>query len=366
MSFFSKLLDSLRNETYKNLHSAAEVGDLKGVKRLMRRGADVNKRDRVTGNAPLHAAVSGKNADVVRFLIDNGAELKVHRNWYGTPLYMAVAAKDASMVKLLLEKGADPNWSSYHIIEDAYGMVINEGNDATPLLQAVYDSNKEIAELLIAHGADPIKVSAPCFLGVCKNEERVTPLDEAEDEEIKKILEKAKTDCEEKLKENAEETKNTEKTKEKHVHSNAAHEAERAFEAKGEERFLDKAFSIDELEDRKDFIREVLTRMPVLDERKIVEFHMSVKDRMTLEQPQPAEAVTDFIVQHVSSQAQTILKNVPGIVSIDLLMRIYPRAGAPERLNVEIWRRFRSGNSDFCPHIIFRSDEDSFVVAYLQ
>ena len=177
MRFLSNFLRRLR--CYKDLHEAAENGDLRAAKRFVRRGADVNDQDRNTGYAPLHAAVSGGNQELVRFLIDNGAQLEVYTSISGSPLCQAVAAKNTPMVKLLLEKGADPNSSSAHVVEDFYGTVVESYVDPLPLLVAVQNGNQEIVQLLLSHGANTAKASS---------RRNVTAIDAAQDDAIRNLL----------------------------------------------------------------------------------------------------------------------------------------------------------------------------------
>lgn len=79
-------------------------GYIDTVKRLIDRGADVNK----PGWAPLHYAATRGHLDVMRLLLDRNAYIDAASPNGTTPLMMAAHYGTPSAVKLLLEAGADP------------------------------------------------------------------------------------------------------------------------------------------------------------------------------------------------------------------------------------------------------------------
>jgi|SRR6218665_2341390 len=104
-------------------HSQSESLDL-----LISYGADVRRRDN-DGRTALHMVAYSDNITVAEMLIANGAELDVTENVIGeTPLNTAAAHDRQEMIKLLLESGAD--------------VTIGDKNHQTPLhkLQAVQGS----------------------------------------------------------------------------------------------------------------------------------------------------------------------------------------------------------------------------------
>ncbi|WP_048197572.1 ankyrin repeat domain-containing protein, partial [Methanocaldococcus sp. FS406-22] len=60
---------------------ACQEGDVEKVKELIKKGANVNAKNRF-GGTPLQAAVVGNHIEVVKLLIENGADLNV-RNRLG-------------------------------------------------------------------------------------------------------------------------------------------------------------------------------------------------------------------------------------------------------------------------------------------
>eukprot|EP00951_Prasinocladus_malaysianus_P029263 scaffold269415_cov32-Prasinocladus_malaysianus.AAC.1 len=62
-----------------NLWDLCYRGDLKAATMALRRGIDVNVRNKI-GWTPLHAAASGGQAKVLEFLLENGADLDATDN----------------------------------------------------------------------------------------------------------------------------------------------------------------------------------------------------------------------------------------------------------------------------------------------
>ncbi|WP_459500879.1 suppressor of fused domain protein [Bacillus sp. C1] len=88
------------------LHVAATHGKLEIVKRLIELGADINKRGGVYGGGALNQAASKGQFEIVRYLLTSGAEMDVsepERN----PLFGAIQGGYIDIVKLLIENGID-------------------------------------------------------------------------------------------------------------------------------------------------------------------------------------------------------------------------------------------------------------------
>lgn len=82
---------------------AALKGHADLVKRLIARGADINK----PGWAPLHYAATQGNLDILRMLLDAHAYIDAESPNGTTPLMMASHYGSPDAVRLLLEAGAD-------------------------------------------------------------------------------------------------------------------------------------------------------------------------------------------------------------------------------------------------------------------
>ena len=80
------------------------------VRALLRHGADVsiaaNNHMRVQ---PLHAAVSGRNAEAVSLLLDKGADVNARQQVGYTPLMGAAGTGREDILDMLLRNGADPS-----------------------------------------------------------------------------------------------------------------------------------------------------------------------------------------------------------------------------------------------------------------
>ena len=82
---------------------AALRGHLELVKKLIDRGADVNK----TGWTPLHYAATNGHLEIINLLLEKHAYIDAESPNGTTPLMMAAHYGSAAGVKLLLEAGAD-------------------------------------------------------------------------------------------------------------------------------------------------------------------------------------------------------------------------------------------------------------------
>jgi len=89
------------------MHGNAWTGGDKALKRLVRRGHDVNVLDD-TGESPLHGAAASGHSTVVRLLLKLGANPNIAANDTGlTPLHWASGSGNLSAVRALVRGGAD-------------------------------------------------------------------------------------------------------------------------------------------------------------------------------------------------------------------------------------------------------------------
>jgi Ankyrin repeats (3 copies)/Ankyrin repeat len=123
------------------LHTAARTGNLQIVRVLLDKGADVHLSCGKNGTA-LDCAAAGGYLEVVKLLLDHGSDAGANNEESGTPLHHAAKSSinGPEIVSLLLAKGADVN---------AQG-----GEYATPLQAAAYSRNTDLVQLFLNKGAD--------------------------------------------------------------------------------------------------------------------------------------------------------------------------------------------------------------------
>lgn len=88
------------------LMSAVTENDIVGVRFFSKAGRSIINQKNIGGATALHMACREKNFEIVRILIENGADINIVDNEGWTPLMRASMAGDAQIVDFLLTKGA--------------------------------------------------------------------------------------------------------------------------------------------------------------------------------------------------------------------------------------------------------------------
>ena len=146
--------------------------ELDAVKAMLNNGmavnADINGSNGLK-STPLHLAARGGNVEVVKYLLEQGANLQGLDNNKATPLITAAESGKVEIVKLLLEKGADPNAKNVvgrtglHVTNNVEvarllvqaGAKVTEtemGGD-TPLFKAIFFGNNDLVKFYLDNGA---------------------------------------------------------------------------------------------------------------------------------------------------------------------------------------------------------------------
>ena len=132
-----KTIDLLRNGKYSD------------IQRLIKNGFKINRRYRQNKNIdlihPLEEAVYYKNIEVVKALIDAGANVNLvcsHYNLLASVCKNDHENKRLEIANILLNAGADPNFYTYII------------GSEIPLIEATKYNNVEVCKLLLEKGAE--------------------------------------------------------------------------------------------------------------------------------------------------------------------------------------------------------------------
>ena len=97
-------MDSI-NKLNEELLQATKDGDLEVVKSLVDQGADVNVKDKENAT-PLMRSVSRNYQAIVKLLIEQGADVNAINDWGYTPLKYAIKLNLKEMQQRLKDAGA--------------------------------------------------------------------------------------------------------------------------------------------------------------------------------------------------------------------------------------------------------------------
>lgn len=144
------------------LITAIRSNNLDAVKLLIEQGANVNQILKL-GITPLMVAIEESSKEIINLLLNNAANANAERNDGKTPLLIAINSKDnADIMKLLVEHGANINHQS---------SIPGRPKNMTVLMLAVYLGFTNLIPKLLALGANPL----------LKNNDGKTALDFAQD-----------------------------------------------------------------------------------------------------------------------------------------------------------------------------------------
>ena len=137
------------------LYMASSHGSFEVVRLLIDRGADLkvecndwDEHGKKVGRTPLHTAIHNGHLDIALFLLERGANMETRSSQDQTALFMASSRGFAKLVRSLIDSGADLNAICKDC--DGYGNEVKWG----PLLVAINKEHRDIALLLLEGGAD--------------------------------------------------------------------------------------------------------------------------------------------------------------------------------------------------------------------
>lgn len=122
------------------LTKAVWDNDIPGIQSALKKGADVNAKNGEWGKTALMEASQVGNIEVVKVLLDAGADVNLKDEYDDTALLFSTWKCRTAVTQLLIDKGADVN-------------IQNKGHEATPLMQAAECGDVTSVKALLGRGA---------------------------------------------------------------------------------------------------------------------------------------------------------------------------------------------------------------------
>ncbi|RDW63304.1 hypothetical protein BP6252_10849 [Coleophoma cylindrospora] len=189
----------------KLLMAAIKEKNYNIVKLLLDKGADVNAHGRqgMRNVTPLLSAIEGCQDNIIKLLLDKGANVNAQgmQGWWKTttPLLSAIERNQEDLIKVFLDKGADVDTQGEErtsplffaikrnqdnvvkILLDKGADVNTQGTGKTsPLLFAIKRNQDNIVKLLLDEGADVNKqgkgITTPLLSAIDRNQDNIVKL----------------------------------------------------------------------------------------------------------------------------------------------------------------------------------------------
>ncbi len=131
--FFCNTQNIIGNE----LNIAAEIGDTTKVKNLLKKGVNINERDRFGRTPLIYAALNG-HEHIINMLLESHADIHAKDHFDQTALIAAVNKGHVNSAKILLKNGANPSAPN--------------SEDELPVFIAFEREDFEMVDLLLKYG----------------------------------------------------------------------------------------------------------------------------------------------------------------------------------------------------------------------
>jgi ankyrin repeat protein len=157
-------LDVTDQDVYTALHWASMRAHWDVVKYLIERGADLNVVGG-DGGTPINWAVHHDNVEIIKLMVDRGAELNIRNKWGMTELHTAIWRGNIHVVEYLLERGSDPNiktnegWTAMHYAYRSGHDNVIEMLKEKGLSMTEKDNMGRVPQLLYFKKPNPIELS---------------------------------------------------------------------------------------------------------------------------------------------------------------------------------------------------------------
>ena len=125
---------------FRPLHAAAKYGQLEMVKLLLDSGAEIDAQE-ADGQTALHVACLHSKTDVVEYLAEQGADINMPDNVSQYPLHSSILRGPVDISQILVDHGANVH------VDDKDGQSV--------LHYAAEWDNCELVELFISNGCNP-------------------------------------------------------------------------------------------------------------------------------------------------------------------------------------------------------------------
>ena len=139
------------------IHDIAWGNKIDKMKKLLKKGVDINEKDEEFGNTPLNTAIAKDNEEMALLLLENGADASVQDNEGNNALHYAVEHNMVDLAKIILNKfhetinreniqGASVLWKAVmnpKMPLDFIEYLLQQGADKIPVVSLVEEFNED-------------------------------------------------------------------------------------------------------------------------------------------------------------------------------------------------------------------------------